>query len=126
MDKKNIEHVAREDGRFDPRALKFVFEGLGHTIEKLREQEDIDRPRHITGSELAWGLAETEKKRWGRLAAMVLDYWGVKTTHDWGEIVYLMIRNEWMTSQETDRIEDFDAVYDFPSVFERNYKIEIK
>lgn len=126
MAKASIEQVAKEDGRFDPRALKFVFEGLGHTIEKLREEEDIEHPRHVTGAELAWGLAEQAKKRWGRLAVMVLSHWGIKTTRDWGEIVYLMIRNEWMTSQDTDRIEDFDQVYDFPQVFEKNYHIEIK
>jgi len=126
MGKKSIEQVAKKDGRFDPRALKFVFEGLSHTIEKLRQEEEVDQPRHISGQELAWGLAEVAKKHWGRLAAMVLDYWGVKTTHDWGEIVYLMIRNEWMTSQETDHIEDFDGVYDFGQVFEKNYRIEIK
>jgi uncharacterized repeat protein (TIGR04138 family) len=126
MGKKSIEQVAAEDGRFDPRALKFVFEGLGHTIEKLRLDEDIEQHRHITGAELAWGLADVAKKRWGRLSAMVLNYWGIKTTRDWGEIVYLMIRHEWMTSQDTDRIEDFDSVYDFPQVFEKNYHIEIK
>jgi uncharacterized repeat protein (TIGR04138 family) len=126
MGKKNIDQVAAQDGRYDPRALKFVFEGLGHTIERLRQDEDVEQPRHITGAELAWGLADAAKKRWGRLAAMVLDYWGIKTTRDWGEIVYLMIRNEWMTSQDTDRIEDFNAVYDFPQVFEKNYHIEIK
>ena len=57
---------------------------------------------------------------------MVLNYWGIKTTRDLGEIVYLMIHHEWMTSQDTDRIEDFDAVYEFPQVFEKNYHIEIK
>jgi uncharacterized repeat protein (TIGR04138 family) len=126
MGKQSIEQVAREDGRFDPRALKFVMDGLGQTIEKLCEEEGIEHPRHVSGQELSWGLAEAAKKRWGKLAAMVLNYWGIKTTRDWGEIVYLMIRHEWMTSQDTDCIEDFDAVYDFPSVFERNYKIEIK
>ena len=126
MVKQSIEQVAHEDGRFDPRALKFVMDGLGQTIEKLCEQEGVEHPRHVSGQELSWGLAETAQKRWGKLAGMVLNYWGIKTTRDWGEIVYLMIRHEWMTSQDTDCIEDFDAVYDFSSVFERNYKIEIK
>jgi uncharacterized repeat protein (TIGR04138 family) len=124
--KLSIEQVARDDGRYDPRAVKFVFEGLGHTIEKLRLDEDADQPRHVSGQELAWGLADLARKRWGRLAAMVLNHWGVRRTRDWGDIVYLMIEHEWMSSQENDRIEDFDDVYDFASVFEKNYVIDIK
>ncbi|MBN2512028.1 MAG: hypothetical protein JXB18_03725, partial [Sedimentisphaerales bacterium] len=102
------------------------FEGLGHTIEKLRLDEDADQPRHVSGQELAWGLADLARKRWGRLAAMVLNHWGVRRTRDWGDIVYLMIEHEWMSSQENDRIEDFNDVYDFLSVFEKNYVIDIK
>ena len=124
--KKTIDEIAREDGRYDGRALKFVFEGLAATIDKLRKQEDPEAvPRHITGQELAWGLAEVARDRWGRLAAMVLRQWGVCRTRDFGEIVYLMIGSGWMTSQETDTIEDFDDVYDFGEVFETRYAIDV-
>ena len=125
--KKTIEEIAREDGRYDRRALKFIFEGLAATIDELRKQEDpAQPPRHISGQELAWGLARLAQKRWGRLAAMVLERWGVRTTRDFGEIVYLMIDSGWMTSQETDTVEDFDAVFDFAEVFEKQYIIEIR
>jgi uncharacterized repeat protein (TIGR04138 family) len=124
--KKTIEEVAYQDGRYDPRALKFVFEGLAATIDKIREQSKEDVPRHISGDELAWGLAKVARKRWGRLAALVLTEWGVHSTRDFGEIVYLMIDNGWMTSQETDTIEDFDDVFDFNEVFEQQYMIEIR
>ena len=124
--KKTIEEIAKEDGRYNARALKFVFEGLAATIDKFRQQEDLEAmPRHITGQELAWGLAEVAQKRWGRLAAMVLEDWGVHTTRDFGEIVYLMIDSGWMTSQETDTIEDFDHVFDFTEVFEKQYVFEV-
>jgi uncharacterized repeat protein (TIGR04138 family) len=63
MGKQSIEHVAREDGRFDPRALKFVMEGLGQTIAKLCDEEGVEHPRHVSGQELSWGLAEAAKKR---------------------------------------------------------------
>lgn len=124
--KKTIEEIAIEDGRYHAKALKFVFEGLAATIDKLRQQEDPEAmPRHITGDELAWGLAAEAQKQWGRLAAMVLSQWGVRTTRDFGEIVYLMIDSGWMTSQETDTIEDFDNVYDFNDVFEKQYSFEM-
>jgi uncharacterized repeat protein (TIGR04138 family) len=125
--KKTIEEIAQDDGRYDARALKFVFEGLTFTVEKIRQQpEPEDVPRHISGQELAWGLAEVAQKRWGRLAAMVLSSWGLHTSRDFGEIVYLMIDHGWMTSQETDTIEDFNDVFDFTEVFEKKYTLEIR
>jgi uncharacterized repeat protein (TIGR04138 family) len=126
--KKTIEEIAQEDGRYDQRALKFVFEGLASTIDGFRERQEIEEeaPRHISGQELSWGLAKAAQKRWGRLAAMVLSSWNLNTTRDFGEIVYLMIDSGWMTSQETDTIEDFDDVFDFSEVFEKQYTIEIR
>ena len=120
---KTLEEIAAEDGRYDAEALRFVYEGLGATIQKIKEAADQDQPHHITGDELASGLAKLAIEKWGRLSRMVLNHWGVRTTRDLGEIVYLMIRHQWMTAQETDRIEDFDDVYDFQQVFEKQFNL---
>jgi uncharacterized repeat protein (TIGR04138 family) len=136
--KQSIEEIAKKDGRYDPRALKFVFDALGTTVQRLRgrpQQAESDEeedeagepvPHHISGAQLAQGVAAVAMDRWGRLAKMVLNNWGIKTTRDLGEIVYLMIRHEWMTAQETDRIEDFDGVFEFENLFERDYDFEIR
>ena len=126
--KKMLEEIASEDGRYDAKALKFVFDGLGHTIQQIRreEEEEHAEPRHITGAELAQGIADLAIERWGRLAQMVLNLWGVRTTRDIGEIVYLMIAHKWMTAQDSDTIEDFDDVYDFEQVFEKQYRFELQ
>lgn len=126
--KKSIEQIAREDGRYDPRAMKFVYEGLGATIQRIRQEqaeEPEEGPRHVSGQELARGLAQLALQRWGRLARMVLSAWGVRTTRDFGEIMYLMIRHQWMSAQEEDRIEDFDDVFDFEAFFEKQFDFEI-
>ncbi|MHC4551372.1 MAG: Minf_1886 family protein [Planctomycetota bacterium] len=124
--KKTIEEIAAEDGRYSPKALKFVFEGLATTIDKIRAEESEGEARHISGEELSLGLAEVAGKRWGRLAAMVLGQWGLHTSRDFGEIVYLMIDYGWMSSQDSDTIEDFDNVFNFTDVFENQYTIEIR
>ncbi|MBN1124658.1 MAG: hypothetical protein JXA82_06600 [Sedimentisphaerales bacterium] len=127
--KKSIEEIACEDGRYNVQALKFVYEGLGATIQRIREaesQEEEDAgPRHISGEELAYGLANLAMERWGRLARMVWRQWGVHRTRDLGEIVYLMIRYGWMSAQEEDRIEDFDDVFDFEALFEKQFDFEL-
>jgi uncharacterized repeat protein (TIGR04138 family) len=124
--KQTIEEIASEDGRYSAEALKFVYEGLGATIRKIKEADDEDQPRHITGAEFSRGLARLAIERWGRLSRMVLNQWGVRTTRDLGEIVYLMINQKWMTAQETDTIEDFDDVYNFEDVFEKQFKFELQ
>ncbi len=125
--KSTIEQIAKEDGRYDVKALKFIYEGLGRTVQNIRENEpDENLPRHISGQELASGLADLATERWGRLARTVLNHWGVRTSRDMGEIVYLMIAHNWMSAQETDSLEDFDNVFDFETVFEKNFVLEIK
>ncbi|MHC4572028.1 MAG: Minf_1886 family protein, partial [Planctomycetota bacterium] len=58
----------------------------------------------------------------GRLAMLVLNGWNIKTTQDFGEIVYLMIINKWMSAQPTDSIDDFNDVYDFKTVFKDQFE----
>ncbi len=125
--KEAIEKIAIEDGRFSPKALLFVHNGLGKVIEEFKEAEQKEEgsQRHISGQDLARGLAQLAAQRWGRLARVVLSSWGVNKTRDLGEIVYLMIRNEWMTAQETDTVEDFDNVYDFEEVFEKKFDFNL-
>ncbi|UCG46377.1 MAG: hypothetical protein JSU94_12815 [Phycisphaerales bacterium] len=115
--KKNLERIAREDGRFSPKAVKFVYEGLGYTARNVAEE-----PRHVSGQTLCDGLMKLAVEKWGRLALVVLDSWGVKSTRDFGEIVFLMIKHKWMSAQPTDSIEDFDEVYDFEAVFKDEFE----
>lgn len=123
--KKSIEDIAVEDGRFDARAFRFVFEGLGQTVERLRGETSEGEERHITGAELAMGLGEFASERWGYLAMMVLGLWGVRQTRDFGEIVYMMIEHQLMSATEGDQVEDFDDVFDFEQVFEKGYRFNM-
>ena len=115
--KKRLEEIAREDGRFSPQAIKFVYEGLGHTAKKITA-----KPAHVRGQTLCGELKKLAVEKWGRLAMLVLNTWGVKTTRDLGEIVYLMIKHKWMSAQPTDSIDDFNDVYDFKTVFKDRFK----
>ncbi|MHC4499691.1 MAG: Minf_1886 family protein, partial [Planctomycetota bacterium] len=61
-------------------------------------------------------------EKWGRLAQLVLDVWGVRTTRDFGEIVWLLIQHKLMSAQPTDTIDDFNEVYDFKTVFKDQFE----
>jgi uncharacterized repeat protein (TIGR04138 family) len=115
--KKGLEQLAREDGHYSAGALKFVYEGLGYTLKEITAE-----PHHVSGQILCEGLRRLAIEKYGRLAMLVLNTWGVRTTRDFGEIVYLMIDNEWMTAQPNDSIDDFNNVYDFRTVFKDQFK----
>jgi len=115
--KKNLEQIAGEDGRFSPPAIRFVYEGLGYTAKNVAAE-----PKHVSGQTLCEGLRKLALEKWGRLAPLVLNTWGIETTRDFGEIVYLMITHQWMSAQPSDTIEDFDNVYDFKAVFKDQFE----
>jgi uncharacterized repeat protein (TIGR04138 family) len=115
--KKNLEHIAKEDGRYSSAAIRFVYEGLGYTAKSAAKE-----PRHISGQMLCKGLQKLAAEKWGRLAMLVLNTCGIKTTRDFGEIVFLMIKHKWMSAQPTDSIDDFNDVYDFKTVFKGEFQ----
>jgi uncharacterized repeat protein (TIGR04138 family) len=115
--KKKLEEIAKEDGRFSAAALKFVYEGLGYTAKKAATE-----PNHVTGQALCEGLKKLAIEKWGRLAMLVLNRWNIKTTRDFGEIVYLMIKHGWLSVQPTDSIDDFNDVYAFKTAFKDQFK----
>ncbi len=115
--KKNLEQIAKEYGRFSPPGIKFVYEALGFTVKKITVEA-----KHVTGQMLCEGLRKLALEKWGRMAMVVLNTWGIKTTRDFGEIVYLMIKHEWMSAQPTDSIDDFNDIYDFKTVFKDKFE----
>jgi uncharacterized repeat protein (TIGR04138 family) len=117
MMKKTPEEIAQEDGRYGPAAIKFVYEGLDYTAKEV-----ASKPSHVSGQTLCEGIRKLAVEKWGRLAMLVLNTWGIKTTRDFGEIVWLMIKHKWMSAQPTDSIDDFNDVYDFKTVFKNQFQ----
>jgi len=114
--KKGLDEIARENGRYHPAAFKFVYEGLAYTVQNVTEES-----RHVRGQMLCEGLRRMAIEKYGRLALMVLHTWSIKTTRDFGEIVYILIDHEWMSAQPTDSIDDFDDVYNFQAAFKDQF-----
>jgi uncharacterized repeat protein (TIGR04138 family) len=96
-------------------AYLFILSALQFTIDRIGE------PRHITGRELAEGSRELALQRWGLMARTVLEFWGIRTTRDLGEIVFALDDCGVLVKRDDDCIEDFDAVFSFDVAFERDY-----
>ena len=106
-----VARICARDGRYAPEAFAFLNDGLVQTLKQVQEKEK--KPRQITGAELAAGLRAYALEQYGPLALTVLGRWGVRTTRDFGEIVFLLLEAGLLGKTEEDKIEDFDDLYDF-------------
>lgn len=111
-----IDRLRRRYPSYHETAYLFILSALHFTIERLGEA------RHISGRELAEGCRDLALQRWGLMARSVLEYWGIHSTRDLGEIVFALVELGVLVKQEEDSIESFDDVYDFAEVFEREYR----
>jgi uncharacterized repeat protein (TIGR04138 family) len=60
------------------------------------------------------------------MVRLVLDYWGIKKTQDFGEIVFTLVDAGLMSKTEEDSLKDFRDVYDFEEVFDRSVRYEFE
>ncbi len=115
--------LARDAGGYSPHVFEFVRDGLQHASElhaRAREtaQGGLDTDScHVTGQELCLGLRDLAIKRYGLLARTVLDHWNVKSTSDFGNIVFALIDVGVLRKNDEDSLDDFIGVYDFEEAF---------
>jgi uncharacterized repeat protein (TIGR04138 family) len=62
-------------------------------------------------------------EHYGRLAKLVLAGWGIRSTGDFGEIVYNLIKIGEMSKSAGDQRSDFDDVYDFDTALVSEFAI---
>jgi uncharacterized repeat protein (TIGR04138 family) len=121
---KTIDQVAEEVGLYPPDAFEFVRRGLQHTVDKLHAEKGPDECHHVSGQQLSEGLREFALKQWGMLARTVLRRWNINRTDDFGQIVFALVANGYLSTTEQDSIDDFKNVFDFRTAFEEGYRIE--
>lgn len=117
---ETVRLIVRDDGRFEPGAYHFVQEALDHVVRSLRTQPDADgrrQGRHVTGRELMEGLRGYALERFGPMTLPVFDFWRVRSTADFGDIVFNLIEYGIFDKTESDRREDFAGIYDFREAF---------
>lgn len=104
--------VRRRDNRYRLDAYRFLlYEGIEYTMREhlgMRKGEY----RHMSGREITEGLKNLALREFGFLARDVWSWWGIKTTRDWGEVVWGLINAGLLNKQDDDCIEDFENIYD--------------
>jgi uncharacterized repeat protein (TIGR04138 family) len=89
-----------------------LYKGAGFTQEKLKRSD------HVSGRELLEGIREFGLEQYGPMTLTVFQHWGIRTTEDFGEIVFNLVENGLLKKTEEDSRADFKNVYDFKEVFD--------
>lgn len=110
-----MDRIRLRESRYDERAYLFVLAALEFVQQRLPER------RHLTGRELAEGCRDLALARYGVLARLVLEHWGLRTSLDIGEVVFTLVETGLLMSQPHDSKDDFVGVFDFHSAFDRDY-----
>jgi uncharacterized repeat protein (TIGR04138 family) len=111
-----VEQICAKDARFATDAYHFVQEGLNHTLKSLK-RGGSHAHRHVSGRELLDGLREFALKEYGPMSKAVLNEWGVKSTDDFGQIVFNLVSGGVLGKNETDSPNDFKNVFTFEDAF---------
>ncbi len=114
-----VEGIYEKDLRYREDAYVFVMEALAFTQKKFKCS------KHVKGEEMLKGIKDLLLKKFGPMARMVLEYWGIKSTEDFGNIVFNLIENKVLSKTEDDSIEEFRDGYDFEEVFDSGYRKQL-
>ena len=122
-----MERLLRRDTRYKVEAYVFVRDALAYAHRTMTPHEaaspDEEDARHLSGQQLCEACRLYALDQFGYLARIVLASWGLKTTSDFGEVVYNLIEIKHMRKSDTDRREDFDNVYSFADAFEPKFEL---
>jgi len=110
-----MDRILLREPRFKEPAYLFVLAALEYCQARLPER------RHLSGRELSEGCRDLALERYGVLARMVLEHWGVTCTSDLGDIVFTLVDLGLLLTQNDDTRADFANVYEFAHAFERDY-----
>ena len=122
--------TASTDLKYHPEAYRFVDQALRYTQKQLgrlpesSEQEFNEETAHISGPELLNGIRELALEEFGLMTISVFRHWGVRSTDDFGKIVFDFIERGAMRKTDRDQLSDFFDVYGFEEVFDRGYHID--
>ena len=139
---QRFNELLERDTRYQVDAYAFVFEALNYAQQELDmgeerpseplEMEEVEEEdeaaqtgpqKHLSGQDLCEAIRRYALLQYGYLAKTVLNSWGIKTTGDFGEIVFNLIGIGRMRKTDEDRREDFDGIYDFETAFHEDFEI---
>ena len=111
--------LTEADPRYPQDAYFFLREALDYTVMlRKRQSGEIG---HVTGQQLCEGSRQLALKHYGPMVPTVFEYWGIRKTDDFGEMVWNLIELGVFGKTDSDSREDFKNLYSFHDAFVAPY-----
>lgn len=111
------EAVEKDDG-FRPEGYQFLRESLEATLKKRSKgKQPPPVSQHVTAAELLEGFRKLAIKEFGPMAPVVLEYWGIRSCRDIGNMVFNLVEAGAFGRTEEDNPEGFETGFDFHEAF---------
>jgi uncharacterized repeat protein (TIGR04138 family) len=120
--------LVRDDPRYAYEAYEFVCEAVTHTQDRLGRPAagaDDDADRHVSGAELLRGACELAAREFGLMAPVVFRRWGVRTSDDFGELVFRLIAAEKLSKSDEDDPADFRDALDLEKALTEGFELTL-
>lgn len=136
--------IVNRDGRFAYEAYEFVYQALDHTLKMLGRQGNdadaepetaanaadsepgpVETSGHVSGREILDGIRALALQEFGLMARTVFRQWGLRSSADFGTIIFKLIDANLMRKTEEDSIEDFKGGFDFDAALLEGYDIPL-
>ncbi len=111
-----VELICEKDQRFHPEGYAFLRDALNYTIKQHRKDR-ASGSRHVSGQELMEGTRAYALKEFGPMVVTVLEYWGICSTADFGDMVFNLIEAGVFGKTDTDSKNDFKECFEFHEAF---------
>ena len=89
---------------YAPDAYDFLRQALDHSAQRFKQDH---KTAHLSAEELYLGVCSLALEEYGPMAKSVLEYWGILSSVDVGEIVFRLIEVGVFGKQEGDTINQF-------------------
>lgn len=119
-----LDTVIARDSRYDREAYVFLRDALEFTLKKRRKTRKDEND--VPAAELLDGFRLYALKECGPMARLVLDYWGVRSCEDVGNLVFNLVEANVFSKTDLDTAEEFRNGFDFEEAFSAPFRPEQK
>lgn len=108
---RTVESLARRKGIFHADAYFFVLQALRTAMA------GGEGPRNVSGQDILGQVRQLGQDRYGPMTGDVFNSWGVRSTLDFGRIVFHLVEEDLLRKRDDDSLADFLDKFDFQDAF---------
>jgi uncharacterized repeat protein (TIGR04138 family) len=115
-----VDKICSDESRFRAEAYFFLRDALEATLKRKKKSRK-EAGGHVSAAELLDGFRVHALGEFGPMTLTVLDYWGVRSCEDIGEMVFQLVTIGVFGQTDEDTLEKFRDAYDFREAFEHPF-----